>query len=190
MHCPNWVLIQIILTMKRCYYLSNQDIATSTHFFVVVLNWEHQNESYLVSQWLSWAFEKFLSFDSQDCIWIPFLSFELTLDGKWSPSCVYIVDPGKLLAGCCYIVNHLVSPVLLQKRLILGKFLSTPLSILGLWIPVIHPMGEWILALFFSVSTNQGALRKSNFMYGPQYWLLEGFEVQLNLVIISWLCRF
>lgn len=190
MHCPNWLLIQIILTMKRCYYLSNQDIATSTIFFVVVLNWEHQNESYLVSRWLSWAFEKFLSFDSQDCVWIPFLSFELTLDGKWSPSCVYIVHPGKLLAGCCYIMNHLCLTYFIAKEINTREILVY--SPLHSWTvdPSNSPYGEWILALFFSVSTNQGALRKSNFMYGPQYWLLEGFEVQLNLVIISWLCRF
>lgn len=41
LHCPNWVLIQIILTMKRCYYLSNRHCYKYT-FFVVVLNWEHQ----------------------------------------------------------------------------------------------------------------------------------------------------
>lgn len=115
LHCPNWVLIQIIMTMKRCYYLSNQDIATSTNLFFV-LKWEHQNESYLVSRQLSWAFEKFLSFDSQDCIWIPFLSFELTLDGKLSTSCVYIVHPGKLLACCCYIMNHLCLTYFIAKE--------------------------------------------------------------------------
>ena len=61
LHCPYWVLIQIILTTRRCYYLSSQGMTTSTNLFKI-LNWGCQKESSLVSWWLSRAFEKIPSF--------------------------------------------------------------------------------------------------------------------------------
>lgn len=153
----------------------------------------HSFNMALLSLW------KVLSFDSQDCMWIPCFYFELILDGEVSTQLHLYSHTGIGLAGSTVAISWIISfsPLLSHRRWRdTGEILpqsAKPSPTLtfnpGLYIPVIRSLEELVCTLLFPLSPNPGTLRERHLIYGLQQLTIRGFEVLLNSVVTSWLHR-